>query len=488
MADKKKDNSYKNILKGTSFMGGVQIFQIIINAIRGKFVAIFLGTSGMGISTLFATPAATIQKFASLGLNLAIVKEVAGAEEDNEKLKVLLATVRKLLYSTAIFGAVITILLSGWLSEASFSDRSHTIEFMALGIMIFFTIAANGEMSVLQGLHQVKTLSKAAIVGSLTGLIVGVPLYYFFRDKGIVPAMIVLALSTYLFYLYSVRKIVSTKGILFSWKEHKPIMRQLLSIGFVLMASDIIGSGCTYILNVFVRMEGGLSSVGLFQAANSLTNQYSSLVFATMAMDYLPRLTAAAGDNKGMAEIVNRQSEIVAFIITPVVTLLIIFAPLVIHIFYTEEFITATGLLQWMGIAVLIKALSYPMGYITFAKDNKRLFFWLEGVWCNLQTLIFCAAGFYFFNLEGLAYGLLLDSLSCMIIYAVINKRLYSYFMSNKVIQSFLYAIIIPLVTFLTLGLDNPFLRYSAAGIIASASIAISFRQLKLRWKKNDEN
>lgn len=485
MASAKSDNSYKNLLKGTSFMGGVQIFQILINAIRGKFVAIFLGASGMGVSTLFATPAATIQKFASLGLNLAIVKEVAGTKEDSDKLKVLLATVRKLLYSTAILGAVITILLSGWLSEASFSDRSHTIEFMALGIMIFFTIAGNGEMSVLQGLHQVKTLSKAAIVGSLTGLIVGVPLYYFFRDKGIVPAMIALALSTYLFYLYSVRKIVSTKGIPFSWKEHKPIMRQLLSIGFVLMASDIIGSGCTYLLNIFVRVEGGLTSVGLFQAANSLTNQYSSLVFTAMLMDYFPRLTALSKDNKAMGEVVDRQSEIVAFIIAPVVTLLIIFAPLVIHIFYTEEFLPATGLLQWMGLAIIVKALSYPMGYITLAKDNKRLYFWLEGVWCNLQTMILCALGFFFFNLEGLAYGLMLDSLACLIIYAVVNKRLYSYFMSNRVIIAFLYAIVIPGVTFLTLGLSNPVIRYSAAGIIASASMAISFRQLKLRWKKD---
>lgn len=484
MASSKTDNSYKNILKGSSFLGGVQVFQILINAIRGKFVAIFLGASGMGISALFNASATTIQKFASLGLNLAIVKEVAGVKENEEQLKTLLATVRKLLYATAVFGAVITILFSGWLSEASFSDPSHTVEFMALGIMIFFTIAGNGEMSVLQGLHQVKTLSKAVIIGSLTGLIVGVPLYYFFGDKGIVPAMIALALTTYLFYLYSVRKIVSTKGVLFKWKEHRPIMRQLISVGFVLMASDLIGSGCTYLLNIFVRAEGGLTSVGLFQAANSLTNQYSSLVFATMAMDYFPRLTAISKDNKAMGEVVDRQSEIVAFIIAPVVSLLLIFAPVVIRIFYTSEFIPATGLLQWMGIAIIVKALIYPMGYITLAKDNKRLFFWLEGVYCNLQTLVLSAAGYYIFGLEGLAYGLILDSLLCMLIYVTVNRRLYSYRMSGAVVRSFLFALVMPVLTFMALQIENLWVGYSVAGVITLITAAICYKQLKLRWKK----
>ena len=53
MEEKKDKNSYRSILKGTSIFGGVQIFQIAVNLIRGKFVAMFLGPTGMGISSLF---------------------------------------------------------------------------------------------------------------------------------------------------------------------------------------------------------------------------------------------------------------------------------------------------------------------------------------------------------------------------------------------------------------------------------------------------
>ena len=484
MNESSKRNSYKSILKGTSFLGGTQIFQIFINALRGKFVAMFLGVDGMGISTLFATPAATIQRFASLGLNLAIVKEVAEAKENPQRLSALVATVRRLILITSLLGAFITILLSGWLSEASFADRSHTKEFIALSLMIFFTVAGNGEMSILQGLHRVKTLSKAAIVGSLTGLFIGVPLYYLFGYDGIVPAMIVLALTTFIFYTFSVRKAISSSGFQFKWKENTGIIRQLLSIGLILMASDLIGSACTYILNIFLRMMDGLNTVGLFQAANSLTNQYSSIVFAAMAMDYLPRLTAVSNDNKEMNDVVNRQSEIVSFIIMPVVCLVLLFAPLVIKILYTTEFLDALNLLQWMSMGILVKALSYPMGYITFAKDNKKLFFWLEGILGNFQTLILSIIGFYIFGLNGLGYALLADSILCFIIYLIVNNRMYGYTLTTSVSQCFLLAIILPAITYLTLQISTEITRYALATLTVTISIIISYKQIKKRWKQ----
>ena len=72
--ERKEENSFRNILKGTSIFGGVQVFNILISAVRIKFVAVILGPSGMGIAGLFNTASLTIQQFASLGLNLSIVK------------------------------------------------------------------------------------------------------------------------------------------------------------------------------------------------------------------------------------------------------------------------------------------------------------------------------------------------------------------------------------------------------------------------------
>ncbi|MFK1880757.1 hypothetical protein ACIXEK_02480 [Bacteroides fragilis] len=49
MKDNKDESGYRTILKGTAIFGGVQVFNIVINLIRGKLVALFLGPEGMGI-------------------------------------------------------------------------------------------------------------------------------------------------------------------------------------------------------------------------------------------------------------------------------------------------------------------------------------------------------------------------------------------------------------------------------------------------------
>ena len=38
-----QENSYRSIMRGMSAFGSVQVLQIVINVVRGKFVALLLG-------------------------------------------------------------------------------------------------------------------------------------------------------------------------------------------------------------------------------------------------------------------------------------------------------------------------------------------------------------------------------------------------------------------------------------------------------------
>ena len=100
MATSKKDNSYRSILKSNTIFGGVRVFQMLIGIIRGKFVAMFLGPEGMGLAALFNSTSDSVRKVASLGLNLAIVKDVAAAKDPQSLASTVLA-IRRLLAFTA---------------------------------------------------------------------------------------------------------------------------------------------------------------------------------------------------------------------------------------------------------------------------------------------------------------------------------------------------------------------------------------------------
>lgn len=442
MTESRKDeNSYRNILKGVSIFGSVKVLEVLTGIIRVKFVALLLGPEGMGINTLFTSAGAPIQQFSSLGLNLAIVQEVASSRDDEAKKRAAFATARHLIRLTSIFGALICFFAAPWLSRATFGSTAYTWQFMLLSLSVYLAIAGSGRLSMLQGLHEVKRLSTASLTGSLTGLLAGVPLYYFFGDKGIVPAIIAGSLAMYIFYSVNLRRSEEAPGgVRFVWQEHKPVVKRLTTLGFLLMASDLIGSLCTYGSNVYVRMLAGESVLGLFQSANSLTNQYAGMVFTAMSLDYFPRLTAIASDNDKMRQTVNRQTEIVALLIAPLAILLILTAPWAIRLLYTDKFLPATELMRWLGVGVMVKALMFPMGYIAFAKNNRRLFFWLEGVYGNVLTLLASCIMFRFFGLIGLGYGMVADCVICFATYYFINRRKYGYRLDRRTCLLCLYA------------------------------------------------
>lgn len=441
-AAKREENSFRNILKGTSVFGGVQVFNILISAVRLKFVAVILGPAGMGIAGLFNSASLTLQQFASLGLNLSVVKEIGQNRENESRLADVLTAIRPLILISSLLGALVCLLFPGLLSSITFGNSTYKGGFLLLAAAVFFSIAGSALMSVLQGLHAVKPLSKASLIGSLVGLIVGVPLYWLFGTDGIVPAMVVLALSTCTWYFISLRKTLSVSASPWNRKVHLPMLKKILTMGIILMSNDLMRNLVNYLINIYVRSNGGMDEVGFFQSCHTMTSQYSAIVFTAMAMDYLPRLSAISKDNKKMNEVVNRQIEIVGLLIAPIVCAVIFFAPWVILLLQTEKFLVAVPLLRLLAFAVSIRALMYPLGYIVFAKDNRKLFFWMESIGANLLTLCLTCGGYYLFGLTGLGYAAIVDCLICLFVYIFVNRLLYDYHLSNKARQIFFLTLI----------------------------------------------
>lgn len=470
----KTDNSYRSILKATSLFGGVQVVQILINLIRGKFVAMFLGPEGMGISSMFTSASNTIQRFASLGLNLAIVKEVATDGENNNTL----AVASRLIRLTALAGALICALFALPLSRLTFGSDSFAWQFVILAAGVFLAVESTGKLSILQGLHKVKDISRGTIIGSLTGLFVGVPLYYFFGNKGIVPAIVLLSLSLYISYSLPLRKLTAS-NTKFCWKDHYPLIKRLIILGIVLMANDLLSTLTTYLINIFIRSNGSESAVGLYQAAYSITNQYSGVIFATLAMDYFPRLSEAASDTGKMNQLVNRQTEIVALLMAPAATLLILSSPLAIRILLTPDFFPILDLMRWMGLGILIRALSLPMGYISFAKGNKKLFFWMEGIGCNLLTLLLSCIFFHFFGLIGLGYALVADNSICLITYYCVNRSIYDYRFSATSLRLLSVSLSIGIIGFIASQFSSEPVSYTLMAAIFILSLIIAYKSLR---------
>lgn len=481
MKDNKDESGYRTILKGTAIFGGVQVFNIVINLIRGKLVALFLGPEGMGIFFLLTSSSNTIQQFSSLGLNLSIVREVSQASGNKESnyLSRLIVIVRRLLYCSATIGAIITVIFSSELSKWAFGNIEYRWHFICLSIVVFFTTLSNGELSILQGVKFLKRIAFASIVGAFVGLFIGVPLYYFYRYDGIVPSMIILSIVVFVFYRYHSSKI-SVSTVVVSWFGMLPLVRKMVSLGMVMMIATLLGTLSNYLLNAYISNYGSIEDVGLYQAANSITNQYVGLVFTAMSLDFFPRLSAICSDNNKVRMLVNQQSEVVLLIVAPLVLLLIVTSPLVIRLLLTKSFISLIPVIRWFSLGLFFKAIAFPMSYISFSKGDRKTFFWLEGV-ASIYVLGLNVMFYHFWGVEGIAISFCLLSFFSCFLYSIVTRKLYNFYHDSTFLRLVVIVSLFIFSTFLFSYVSNSMISYFGMVLLLIVCTLFCLRKLSIK-------
>jgi O-antigen/teichoic acid export membrane protein len=292
-------SSYRQIFKATSLFGGVQVFQILIGIVRTKFVAILLGTTGVGIMGLFNAPLQLILAVTGLGITFSAVRDISEAygNNDHKGIGVTVTTLRRWSWFAGILGLIATAALAPLLSKWTFGNKDYTWAFVWLSSTLLIQTISNGQRSFLQASRRLKDLARASVWGSLLGLFTSVPLYYLFGMQGIIPSLIITAVtSLMLSWFYS--KKVEIQTVKMSFRETVDSGKNMVKLGLVITVTGIIGFLTAYILNAYISRIGGVDMVGLYNAGWSVIGQSTGLVFAAMTTDYFPRLSSINRDDR----------------------------------------------------------------------------------------------------------------------------------------------------------------------------------------------
>ncbi len=464
-------------------MGGVQLFQLLITVIRAKFIAIILGTAGMGVSALLIATLSLINQATSLGLSLGAMRSISQSHQSQNTTQIARTTTvfRKMVLLTGLFGALVCALGASLWSNITFGNSDYFYSFIIFAPVLLLMALSSAEVALLQGTGQLKKLATTSLLGSLVGLLIGIPFYYLFGTYGIAPAMLALNLSTYLSNRYFTRSI-PTNSPKIPLQDALKIAKPILLIGLAMTLSTILATLTTYTLNLFLRYAGSLSDVGLFQAATSITTQYSSIIFTALIADYLPRLSAVADHNDSLRPLVNQQGEIILLLITPLILIILAAAPLLISLLMSSEFLPAVPTLRWMALALLLKAASFTLSYIAFAKGDRTTFLLLEGIAGSLLNLGCSTLGFILFGLEGLGIAMFVSyALYLFITLKVVHTR-YEFTLSRPFLKLFCTLFATTLSLFIIAQTSNSNALTLAAGIATIIlTIIYCYRQLNNR-------
>ena len=251
--------SYRQIFKATTLFGGVQVFNILIGIIRSKFIAVLLGPEGMGISGLLTSTTGFISGLTGFGLGTSAVKNVSSANATGNKtrMSIVVTVFKRLVWITGLLGMIVTIVLSPWLSKITFGNKDYTFAFILISVTLLLNQISTGQGVLLRGTHRIKELAKSGMAGSLLGLLITIPLYYFLRLKGIVPGIIISSIIALIFTWYYSSK-VKIEKVYVSKARTIAEGRDIIKMGFMISLSGLISYGVSYLIRIYISNTGGV--------------------------------------------------------------------------------------------------------------------------------------------------------------------------------------------------------------------------------------
>ncbi len=386
------------ILKAMSVFGSVQVLALLCSVVRTKLVAFWIGPAGVGIITLYNSTMEMLYTTGQLNLRQSAVRDISAVAGRPAAAARVIAVLRRLMYFLGLAGMVLVAALSPLLSRWTFGDASHTWAFIVLSVMMFCMSVSAGEYAVMQGLDRLRVLARCNLYSSVTASLAAIPLFYFFREKAIVPAVLLFSITNYLFTR------IARKGLTPGLPPSPHLRlaealregRGMISLGLYMTVSSFVSLLASYIFAVYLRSTDSVEAVGIYQAGFVIINAYFGIIFNAISMEYFPRLSTAIAHRRRAGVIVSHEMRIVLAVLMPVVVIFICADSLIVRILYSGEFDGAISYMSTAVIGVFLRAASWCLSFAMLAKGDGRIFVLTESV---------SAAVFLALSVTGYRYG-----------------------------------------------------------------------------------
>lgn len=471
---KEASDSYSHVLKYTGIFGGVQGLNIVVSLVRNKLIAVLLGPNGMGLASLFNTTVNFISQATNFGISFSAVKHVSELFERGDEAAIahFVKVVRAWALLTALIGMLVCVVVGPLLSDYTFAWGDHTLHFILLAPAVGLMAITGGEMAILKGARQLRSLAVIQIFNVLAALVISIPIYYFYNQTGIVPVIVLMALTSMLltirhsYRLYPLR-LSGANGVL---GEGMAMVR----LGVAFVVAGVLGSGAEMLIRSYLNVvSGDLDVVGLYNAGFMLTITYAGMVFSAMETDYFPRLSSVNSDVAATNLTVNRQIEVSLLIVSPMLAALIIGLPILIPLLFSSKFLPMVGMAQLSVFAMYIKAVSLPVSYLTLAKGDSVGYMVLEAIYDVLLVLLIIF-GYGQWGLLGTGVALSLSYVFDILLVGAYTYWRYHYRVSMQVLQYAAIQFTLGIAVYIVTLVDNPLIYWSLGTLICLASLFVS--------------
>ena len=415
------DSAYKRLLKVTTLFGSVQGLNILMNLIRAKLAAMLLGPAGIGLNSIYNETREFIHSTTNLGMDQSGTREIAKSTGAPDLADSVTLT-RSWIMLLAVFGMLVTAIFAYPLSWMLFSDGDHTWQIVALSPAVAFSTLTCGELTVLRGLQQMKTIAGVSVLHVVLGVLTTIPLYYIWGMDGIIGALVLMTLS------------LAVVTMIYSYRIHPPKFcfvkaflakgRQMLVLGMSFVIAGFIANLGKLAVKAYINVNGSLDDVGLYSAGLTLTLMISNVVFASRENEFYPRLSSIFMDKTQRYLAIVRQMKVGLAIITPITIVAIVLMPWIVPILLSDEFSTIVPMAQIASVGLIFRALYLPAALVPMAAGESKIYLLLQAV-SYVSFVPAIILGYHFGGITGTGIGLLVNHIMDVVVNMAVLKWRY---------------------------------------------------------------
>lgn len=415
------DSAYKRLLKVTTLFGSVQGLNILMNLIRAKLAAMLLGPAGIGLNSIYNETREFIHSTTNLGMDQSGTREIAKSTGAQDLADSVTLT-RSWIILLAVFGMLATAVFAYPLSWMLFSDGDHTWQIVALSPAVAFSTLTCGELTVLRGLQQMKTIAGVSVLHVVLGVLTTIPLYYIWGMDGIIGALVLMTLS------------LAIVTMIYSYRIHPPKFcfvkaflakgRQMLVLGMSFVIAGFIANLGKLAVKAYINVNGSLDDVGLYSAGLTLTLMISNVVFASLENEFYPRLSSIFTDKTQRYLAIVRQMKVGLAIITPITIVAVVLMPWIVPILLSDEFSTIVPMAQIASLGLIFRALYLPAALVPMAAGESKIYLLLQAV-SYVSFVPAVILGYHFGGITGTGIGLLVNHFMDVVVNMAVLKWRY---------------------------------------------------------------
>lgn len=431
MAQQSKNNITNGVLKALGIFGGVQMITIICSILRTKLIAVWIGAAGVGLFGIFNSAIELLGVLFHLGVRDSAVRDIASSQQpDTNK---IITIVRRWVLILGAIGLVVTMAISPLLSNFTFGNYDYTYAFIAIAFIIFLSSIQNGELAILQGTKELSRLAKASIWGAIGGVIISIPLFYFWRINSVIPALVAYSVITTIAIL-SQRVSTPKPTLRITFSETMSKGRSFISLGIFLTISVVVNHLVSFLFITYLNHVGDTSVVGHYQAGITLVNKYMGIIFTAIIMEYYPRLSQVSSSQKRTSIFVSHEISIMLWILLPVIAIFIASSELIISLLYSSEFLLITPFVVWAVIGTIFRAISWCMAYVILTRGDGKVYLVTESL-SAITCITFNILAYNLWGLEGLGFAYMAWYIIYTIIIGAVYRIRYNLRLNSEIIR-----------------------------------------------------